>query len=432
MDIESMLRSKKSELDGIEVPGELESRLRGALNKRPVRSGTRIDWRVLVAGLILALLVGYNFDAVAYYGKKLVGYDQVMNGTLRQLNELGKGQIINKSCTMPSGVMVTLDGIMLDANQLIVFCSLRNPHGSLEGIDLQSSFLKGSFGRYSMNNGEGNLNNSKNEIRWTFKYDAPLFLERKLKYDFSVINAGRQEAGSISFRLNRDKAMGRTLKKSLNKTVGAGSDRMTIESVVASPTTTVINGSLQNIAELGMNQILGERMRPRDFDIQLIANGKTMTAMSEGMSTDMHGIRFRSEFDALPSKLEKLQIRIVSFGADHDVKQRVNLDKAKEDVPIRVLNQDVTINRIFESNGDLYITITSEESVILTRIYAMMDDRKVSLLETIDEKLDKKQDGTIYRTRTLHFKGTGEKLALDIQRMAYTTNCNKTINVPLD
>jgi hypothetical protein len=219
-----MLRSKKSELDAIEVPGELENRLRCALDKRPARAGTRIDWRILVAGLILALLAGYNYDAVAYYGKKLVGYDKVMNGTLRQLNELGKGQIINKSHTMPSGAIVTLDGIMLDANQLIVFCSLRNPHGNLEGIDLQSGSLKGSFGSYPMKNGEGKLNDSKNEIRWTFKYDAPLFLERELKYDFSVMNAGHQEVGSISFRLNRDKAMGRTLKKTLNKTVRAGSD----------------------------------------------------------------------------------------------------------------------------------------------------------------------------------------------------------------
>jgi hypothetical protein len=160
----------------------------------------------------------------------------------------------------------------------------------------------------------------------------------------------------------------------------------------------VINGSLQNIAELGMDQILGERMRPRDLDIQLIANGMKMTAMSGGMSTDMHGIRFRSEFDALPSKLEKLQIRIVRFGADHDVKQRVKLEKDKKDVPVRILNQDITINRIFESHGDLYITVTSEESVILTRIYAIMNNRKVILLETVDEKLDKKQDGTIYRT----------------------------------
>lgn len=203
------------------------------------------------------------------------------------------------------------------------------------------------------------------------------------------------------------------------------------DSIAASPTSTVVNGSMQNIMELGIDQMLGERMRPQDLTMQLIANDKSVTLMGGNISTDIHGSKFRSEYDALPADLKKLQIKIVSFGLDHDVNQQITLNENKEDVPVKVLNQNIYINRVYESNGDLFVTVTSEENVILSRVYAIMDNRKVSLLETVDEKLEKKFDGTILRTRTLHFKGTGKKLVLDIQRMSYTTNCNKTIDIPV-
>ncbi len=61
-----------------------------------------------------------------------------------------------------------------------------------------------------------------------------------------------------------------------------------------------------------------------------------------------------------------------------------------------------------------------------------MDNRRTGLLGTVDEKIEKGSDGTITRTRTLHFKGTGKKLVLDIQRMSYRTDCHETIDIPVN
>jgi|GEM_PF-4748317 len=55
LDIEAMLKSKKMELDQIEVPEELETRLRNTLDRRSSRLGARIDWRIVAVGLILLL-----------------------------------------------------------------------------------------------------------------------------------------------------------------------------------------------------------------------------------------------------------------------------------------------------------------------------------------------------------------------------------------
>lgn len=46
-------------------------------------------------------------DTLAFYGKKLIGYESVMNGTLKELNQLGKGQIIGKSHTFSRGIWST-------------------------------------------------------------------------------------------------------------------------------------------------------------------------------------------------------------------------------------------------------------------------------------------------------------------------------------
>ncbi|RYD05781.1 hypothetical protein N752_07765 [Desulforamulus aquiferis] len=89
--IEELLKKRKDQLDQLEVPEELETKLRSALvkSKKPRIRG----WAIRVAVACLAVLViSYNFSTFAYYGKSLVGYDNVMNGALKELNELGKGR----------------------------------------------------------------------------------------------------------------------------------------------------------------------------------------------------------------------------------------------------------------------------------------------------------------------------------------------------
>ena len=92
----------------------MEDKLRNSLNSLSIKKNKTIRTKV-AALIILVLLLGYNMDTLAYYGKQLIGYESIMDGTLSELNNLGKGQIIDKSYIFKSGVKVTLDGIMLKA-----------------------------------------------------------------------------------------------------------------------------------------------------------------------------------------------------------------------------------------------------------------------------------------------------------------------------
>lgn len=128
--IEKLLNEEKEKIDKIEIPNNIEEKLRTALNEIPVRKKKRFHMRA-VAIIIIVLLLSYNMDTLAFYGKKFIGYDSVMNGSLERLNEMGKGQLINKSHTFSDGVEVVLDGVMLDDNNIVVFYTINDPDGDV-------------------------------------------------------------------------------------------------------------------------------------------------------------------------------------------------------------------------------------------------------------------------------------------------------------
>lgn len=283
-----------------------------------------------------------------------------------------------------------------------------------------------------MNHGQGERNQENTEIKWLMSFEPPYFFEKNLHLKFALINNGTVEEGEIAFTLSREKAMGHTLKKNINQVFKAHDAHIRIESILASPTSTLIKGNIRNTFELVKDQLSGERLRPGNLTLKLIANGQEVTPQGGGMSTDLKGITFQHSYDALPADLKTLQIRLESFTADHDVKQQISLKKDMKDRVIWILGQDLMINKIEESNNNTYLTITTEEGTVLTRVHLLMDAKEVKLEETIDDHYDKLPDGKIMHTRTLRFPGTGEDLRLDIIRMTYLETYQKTIDIPLD
>lgn len=432
-EIEKILSEKKTDIDKIEVPEELESRLYKALGNSHRIRPKKNKWKTTVAvACIMFLLIGYNFNALAYYGKKLLGYDNVMSGTLRQLNELGKGQPIGKSHTFTNGVTVTLDGIMVDENQLLAFYTVKDPSGAVNEKDHFIMTIKGFIREYNPESGQGEMNDEKTEIKWVHSFEKPSAFEKTLKLELILLDKNSSEKGEISFRIDPSKAMGHTLKQTINKTIKEGDTKIHLESIVASPTKTVLHGSVQNIVELAKDQILGERLRPNNIDIRLMANGQEIDHQGGGMRTDMKGIRFHSEYDALPDDLEFIELNIVSFSVDRDVNKKVDINKDSKNKDIEALGQNIQINEMYESKGNTYITITTRDDVTLTKVGLIVDGERISLKETINSDIQKLEDGTILHTRTLHFPKTGTKYELSIEKMTYTQAYNKIIDIPLD
>ncbi|QZY56424.1 DUF4179 domain-containing protein [Crassaminicella profunda] len=430
-EVEKILRKKKLEIDEIEVPEELETRLRAALKNRHSSKTIKGKWKIkVVAFLIAMMMIGYNVDTLAFYGKKLVGYDTLMSSNLKNLNELEKGQLIGKSYTFKNGEKITLDGIMLDDNQLLAFYTLQ---GLSENIDnVGSMSMEGIVGRHYMMGGQGEIDEKKKEVKWIMAFEPPYFFEKELRWTFTLTQGDKMEEGEIIFTLDRNKAMGHILKKEINKTIQVDESKIRFESILASPTTTVIKGTIQNIVELAKDQIIGERFRPDEIDIKLIANGKELLEQGSGMSTDMSGMKFDKEYEPLPTDLDKLQIQFVSFQADHDVHEKIKINKDEVNKSLKILGQNITINKVYEENGETYVTITTEESVLLSKVVLIIDGKKINLEETVLDEYDKRGDGRINHTRTLRFLGTGKDLQLDIHRIKYNKIYNQFIDIPMN
>ncbi len=433
-EIEKMLSKKKTEIDNIEVPEEFESRLYKALESSSPAKVRKKSWKtVIVAACIAFFLIGYNFNALAYYGKKLLGYDQVMNGTLRQLNELGKGQPIGKSYTFKNGLSVTLDGIMVDENQLLAFYTVKDPKGEVDKASnpLMSS-IKGFIREYNPESGHGRINDENTEITWIHSFEKPSIFEKTLHLKMYLTEDNKMEEGEISFRIDPSKAMGHTLKQNINKTIKEGDTKIHLESIVASPTKTVIHGKIQNIIELAKDHILGERLRPKNVDMKLIANGQEVEYQGGGVSTDTKGIRFHIEYDALPDDLSSLQLNILSFSLDRDVSKTIEIKEGLNNQQAEILQQNIEINELYEAEGSTYVTFTTRDDIVLTKVVLIVDGERIGLKETINSDLKKLENGTILHTRTLHFPKTGNKYELSIEKMTYTQAYNKTIDIPLE
>lgn len=433
-DVEKMLNDRKLNIDEMIIPEELESRLRTSLDNARHRKGTSKIWRVKIAAFLLAAtFLVYHVDTLAYYGKTLTGYDEIMNSPLKKLNELGKGQVVDKKHVFSNGTTVTLDGIMLDENQLIAFYTVKNSNENIEEVDLGPQvYMKGIAGRHNIKSATGLMNDSKTEIKWIGEFEPPHFFEKKLSWRVDLKVGNSYESGEITFTLDRNKAMKQSLKKSINETIKIDDVNIKFDTIKASPTVTRVEGKIQNILELAYDEISGERMRPTGFDVQLIANGKEVNEQGGGMSTNMKGITFERSYDALPSDLKSLQLKLVTFGADHDVKSTTELKKGDLDKKLEILEQDISIDRVYEDKGDTYVTITTNESVTLSRVYILLDDNRAELQETISDKYDKTVDGRINHTRTLRFKGTGNKLEFDVQRLKFNKTINKIIDISVD
>lgn len=417
--LDKLLNEEKENLDRLSIPEDMEERLRSALNNVPSKKKKRFQIRV--AAIIIVLLLSYNIDTLAFYSKKLIGYDDIMNGTLQELNEMGKGQVINKSHTFKDGVSVVLDGVMLDDNNMILFYTIHDPYGDVQNKNINIS-IGGIFSQYSYS-GSGIASPDGKTESWVINtHEVPMFFEKTISLNINYQkDDGNYEEGKITFKLDRTQAVGKSIKFNINKKIELGYRSISVDTMVASPTSTIVRGKIQNILELGIDIIKDKRIRPLEIEMELLADGRKIDHQGGGLSTDNKGSSFYITFDALPQDTKNIELRLVSFAGDYDVKEAIELEKGKG-TRFKVLEQDVIINAVYEENGSTYINFTTEDTVQLSRVYLNIDGKRHELQETIygsEEKVAKDNKVKILYTRTMRFEGTGDKLELDIQRVRY-------------
>ena len=136
-------------------------------------------------------------------------------------------------------------GIIADANQLVMYYTLYNPHGldqSHEPIRLDS--INGFLTKSYPASGTSVMNEEQTEIKGIITFDSvnPFAKKLTLHYMQMPYSAEQMSPGTLTFPYNPNQALQTQLRQSINKTLKVDQGSLTFQSITATPTQTVVRG----------------------------------------------------------------------------------------------------------------------------------------------------------------------------------------------
>lgn len=426
--IEEVLEERKIELDNIRVPDELEGRLRIAINK----SSKKKRKGLIAAALILFVICFYSYDAIAYYGKKILGYDKTMYGNIKELNEKGRGQEINKSFRFNDGTEVRLDGIIFDDNKLIAFVKESSMAG-VNKISLDYSINGLRFTKYFNQGGAGNGNEQWTEANFIYEFEPPAIYEKWLSLDIRKISDGRVEEGKIKFTLDRNKAMGHTVEQDINKTISIEDINIKFKSITISPIAAVVNGEI--IGGLSFNGDFlanGNTDHPLvDFD--LIINGNAYNCGTRSMGGSNGKMQFQNESITVPSDVETLKIDNIKFAAQMLVDKKVKIKSDSKDLKVDTRKGNIIIKKVRQDDKSTYITIKSDVDFDINDNPALAIFSAGNEFASSEQVVDSRysENGREYTERTFRFETLGDEMELGIKVVYDIKRSSEVIDIPV-
>ncbi|MEH7385870.1 DUF4179 domain-containing protein [Bacillus sp. JJ1521] len=422
--VEERLSDEKKRLNSITAPEELEDRLRDALNKTPIRKKRVMpNWLIAAVALLFISLISYNYNAFAFYGKKLLGFDEVITGTLKDLNDEGMGQVIGKKAMLTDGTDLIIDGIMTDENQLILYYTLSNPAGISEESTDPLTFAKITGFLTDSNRGGGTyiFSDNQTEIKGMLTFDPVSSFAKKLTLHYQQTHKNNQMIeGTMTFPYDPNQAMQTEIKQSIKKTLKVDKGKINFKTITATPTSTVVRGTLnvENFSRL-----------PLGLDgIELVANGTSVPVLGSGVSTTLNGTKFDIQYDTLPKQLKTLQLIMKDFVGYQQLEEKISLEDVS-DKPIHLAhNKHIWIKDVSITEKGVEITITTENSVLLDEVSIEVQNEIISLKTTINHKEPKDE----MKERTLLFETNNKPEFLIIKGMHYVKEYNQTIDLKVN
>jgi len=418
-DIEDVLNSQKVELQKLQAPEELEDRLRTALNKTTLQK-IRINKGFIAAAIAFVLLFSYNFDTLAYYSKKMMGYETIAQGSISELNEEGAGQEIQRSHTFSNGVEVLLEGIMFDENELVAFYKIQSTGLNIDEISLLMEINGLNPIRYSARGGSGVHIDNQTQF-WVHSFEAPKFYEKWLSLDITMLaHNNSSEQGSIKFTLDRSKAMKRIVKQDIGKQVEIENLEINFLTLTASRLNTTIGGLIEPLQtnSQGVRVWESKEQPTLKFDIFVddafydtayvgvnFSNKKEFKTEVRGLPLEFNGIDFRN--------FRLVQMKMADNSVDISFDTR-NL----------VVDEDLIITRVYQEGDNTCIVIKSKGIPIMG---LFRNDKQVKAVDESDYSelpVSPKAVERVYR-----FEGQSPDMTLMFKVINYTQYADDTTKV---
>jgi hypothetical protein len=422
-DFDNYLTEEKKRLDQLKAPDELETRLRNALDTTPYKRKKTI-WKLAVVALFFMMVVSYHYNGLSFYSKKLLGFDEVITGTLKELNDDGMGQIVEKKTTLADGTEFIINGIMTDANQLILYFTLTNPDGLTEPYDtIHLSRITGFLTNSPVIGGTFLTNDAGTELKGSMFFEPVSPFSKELTVHFrQQTSGGQMTEETVSFKYDPNQAMQTEIKQSIKKTANVDQGTVSFDSITATPTLTVIEGALKVENFDRVHFALG--------GIELIANEKPIDLMGGGVKSSLfRGQKFGIRFDALPKPLHSLKIVIKDFVGYQTLERKIPLTSDKS---IQLNGKELWIKDVSTTSQGIEITIATEDDVMLDGVSIETQNEQTPLKTTINQTVTPGKDGQMLKERTLLFDSELEPEFLLLEGMHYMKPYHTVIEIPVD
>lgn len=424
---DKQLAKAKQQMESLTAPAELRERLEQALAKAapPARKPRRRKWTAAAAAVFLTLIIGNSYHAFAYYGKQLLGYDEISNSTLQQLNLAGRGQAVEREMVLNDGTTLTIEGLMSDANRLIIYYRLNNSAGVQDaaGALFTPRELTGFLTSSSLQSGTAMLNEDGTELTGMLTFEPVSTFAKKLTLHFGQQTAqGQTQEEALTFPYYPDQAMATQFKQSIHQKVQVDQGVITFRSITATPTMTLIKGKLEVENFDRVNLAL--------HGIELLADGAPVTILGSGTHSSWNGYSFELRYDALPENLESLRLSVKAFAGYQQLDRKLALASLGEE-SLDLDGRHLWVKQVNTTTNGVYITLATEEDVMLEGVTIESADGSTELRTITDQKYPQQPDGTIVKERTLIFDTGAEPEYLLIEGMNYLKEYNRSIEIPV-
>ncbi|SDS49713.1 protein of unknown function [Paenibacillaceae bacterium GAS479] len=371
--IENRLAEEKKLLESIKAPEELEDRLRTALNRAAPKRNKRIRpiWKVAAVVLIVFLVSSNQYNAFSYYGKLLLGFDEVVHGNLKELNEQGMGQSIDVSKTYEDGTTLTINGLMSDANQLIVYYTLSNPDGlkvedhDPDSVDFHPSRVKGFLTDSDSTGGSSKLNENKTEYKGYHGFTPVSPFAKKLTMQFWIeFKDGTRKLENITFPYDPNKALKSNIEQTFNKDFLTDIGTLSIESIIATPTMTEIKGTFTAIEDTDHFMMVDGTLD----GVELVANGVRVSHsgwQSENLQKDKK-IGIRLKYEKLPQPMQSLEIKVKELPSYKQIELKIPLTSSKEQV-FNIEGKQIRVKDISRTSAGVQLILASDRFEIIPK-----------------------------------------------------------------
>lgn len=427
-EMDKQLQEKKEQIQTLQTPVDFENRLKNALNstENPGSKKQTWSWKLAMVSMVLVVtLVGFNFNAVAYYGKKLIGFDDLVSDSLNDLNEEGFGQIIDKAKYLQDGSKFTIDGIMSDANRFILYYTITNEKGFSDPMpeNLRLDRITGFLTNSMQNSGTAKIMEGGTKIKGVFEFDPVNSFAKKLTFHyFETETDGSLKESTITFPYNPNEAMLKEIKQSINQTIKVDQGTITFKSISATPTMTVIKG------EMDVDNF--DRLPSAFNDIILYANGEPILSQGSGFKSSIFRNTFELRYDALPEKLENLELKFNKFIGYQKVEEKVQIEENKEQETQLYSNFKLLVKNMDVTPKGLEITIITDQEVLLDEVSISYGDGEIPL-ETTLKHMIKTIDGKEVKERVLLFDTDKLPDYLNIGGIHYMKEYSEVITIPI-